>query len=561
MSSQRGADGVPETATRGSTKRARGDKDVENFIIVSPGTIQRTGEESVSGAPSKGDGVVFQSSHQMSSEDTDDAEMACGALLELRETSTDFAGSGRVQNTKSSQDDIPNSTIEPDYPSLYSPSPNRDSQNSGEASNSGIPANFKQDRQNSATLPATLDEQSTSQLSNSQRSGSGTSSIVQSGQPTSFDNLSPHPDGLPRHKIFGDDESTTMPGSPDAGPFWPVTQDTGNSASPRASLHRPKQTSTRNVGDGSQPSPPRRISSPDATAGNNPPSRPNANARARHTLLPDATVPEADFVNGCRAGGGHSSADLNQPRSSSNVTITGNAVPQGIGPGRQLGPDKRSHASSQALSSQPVVSRPPPGAQAPYFHHPHPHPPLASSARQHGFSRTPQTNYQPQTDYRPPPVEFTIDNCVISNLPPNDTQPLFEVFLRYAQLLLLPDKTPTRDTIYQVNYLMWQKSLDFYKWYTAVSGTADVQVLRFELVDVRWQPETVFLVPRGNLNHFRALKQYIWNFFWVASQVNGAPAIFKILISASRTTSDQQNLRNSAVKLVGYSAPRVNDSV
>jgi hypothetical protein len=592
MSSQRSADGVllPETAI--SAKRARGDKDeenVRNFIIVSPRTIQTTGEDEhpksisvsdIPGAALKGDGVVFQSSHQMSSEDRDALEIERGALLALDGNSTDFAEErrNRVQSTELSQDNVPsNSNIRPDYAS--SPSPDKGSQYLKEASNRGIPASSEQDRQ--FILQATLDtERNMSRLSNSQRADNpsqstaaaqkghhasglqapGTSPIAQNSQSLSINDPAPHPDGSLRFN----DELTTMLRSPHSGPFQSMTQDTD-----RATLQTSNQTFTQNVDARSQPYPLQKISSTDTTVGKTPPDRLNADpfdkqtGSAMYTLSSNATMPAADSMDRHQApvsrqlssqqwnksrsddvseawrGEGDSLVGPNQPQSSTHITNP-NSIPHGMGPENRSRPVEHSHASSH-LSSRLGVPRPPAGTQAPHPLSIRPPPLPRSPIDQPGFSMAPQNNYQP------PAVQFTIDNRYKSALSPVDVQPLLEIFSRHVKLLLGPE-TPT--ITYPVGTLMWQNSPDFYKWYMAESGIAEVSVLRFGLLDVHSQPEKVLLVSGDNLYHFQILKQHIWNLFWVASYVNRAPTPIRILINAAIPVTSEPPQCSSAPALL-----------
>ncbi|KAH6698216.1 hypothetical protein BKA61DRAFT_244533 [Leptodontidium sp. MPI-SDFR-AT-0119] len=96
----------------------------------------------------------------------------------------------------------------------------------------------------------------------------------------------------------------------------------------------------------------------------------------------------------------------------------------------------------------------------------------------------------------------------------------------------------------------------------AVSGIDDVSFLRFELTDVHCSSKMVSIIAGGNLYDFQALKQHIWDLFWLTSHAHGTPVKFNIIINAAghlssalRTTSDQQSLRSTAAGLI---AGRVN---
>jgi hypothetical protein len=94
---------------------------------------------------------------------------------------------------------------------------------------------------------------------------------------------------------------------------------------------------------------------------------------------------------------------------------------------------------------------------------------------------------------------------------------------------------------------MWQSLQKFCKWYSNEERRENGErltttVMKFELLDVHWQPENVFLIPKkNNLDQFRALKQCIWDLFWVASNLNGAPATFRILVTRAPEMDNQAN--------------------
>lgn len=219
-----------------------------------------------------------------------------------------------------------------------------------------------------------------------------------------------------------------------------------------------------------------------------------------------------------------------QLQSSENCTKSGNSVPQGMGSKYQLPDQQNPHTSSQASTSPPPVVPLPPsnsnsaGYWTPHLYHNHTLPPEHSPTPSLRFSLPPQ--------YYQSAVAFTIDNHAQSALSSAAVQALFEIFSGNAQVLLRPKETPTRDKIYPVGSLMWQNLPGFCKWYTKESGTTEESVLRFELLDIYWQPKKVFLFPGGNLYYFQVLKQYIWDYFWVASNLNSAPSTFRILIRA-----------------------------
>jgi hypothetical protein len=102
---------------------------------------------------------------------------------------------------------------------------------------------------------------------------------------------------------------------------------------------------------------------------------------------------------------------------------------------------------------------------------------------------------------------------------------------------------------------MWQSLPDFYKWYSDTMGSIEIGKLKFELMDVHWQPEKSFVVPEGNLNHFRQLKQYVWDLFWVASHLNNGPLLFRVVISPFLPPGETPSSTASAWKLVNFKDP------
>lgn len=47
----------------------------------------------------------------------------------------------------------------------------------------------------------------------------------------------------------------------------------------------------------------------------------------------------------------------------------------------------------------------------------------------------------------------------------------------------------------------------------------------------QWQPEKSFVVSDNNLSHFRTLKQYIWDLYWAATNINQKTSAFRVTIS------------------------------
>ena len=131
-----------------------------------------------------------------------------------------------------------------------------------------------------------------------------------------------------------------------------------------------------------------------------------------------------------------------------------------------------------------------------------------------------------------PAIKFTIDNGIVSALSWADVRSLYEIFSRNCRVLLASKKRPPQDKIYPVEALVRQTSTDFYKWYTAESGAiSQISALRFELLDIYWHTKGTFHVAWGDLPCFQILKQNIWDSFWSAFVLNGAPVHLKISVS------------------------------
>jgi hypothetical protein len=143
----------------------------------------------------------------------------------------------------------------------------------------------------------------------------------------------------------------------------------------------------------------------------------------------------------------------------------------------------------------------------------------------------PSSSSQVLQKYRPPAVVFTIDNRAESRMPTADVQSFIEQFTKNARVITPPTRPSDPHLVYPIGVIMWQSLPDFYKWYKETTGSTEIEPLRFELLNVEWQAERAFVVPEGNLNYFRTLKQYVWDLFWVASNFNNGPSLFRVSVS------------------------------
>ncbi|KAH7319424.1 hypothetical protein BKA65DRAFT_101929 [Rhexocercosporidium sp. MPI-PUGE-AT-0058] len=141
----------------------------------------------------------------------------------------------------------------------------------------------------------------------------------------------------------------------------------------------------------------------------------------------------------------------------------------------------------------------------------------------------PAQSTHPSEPYRPPAVVFTVDNGAKSELLTADVQSFVDKFKHNARVIITGFKNP--NSVHEIDVIMFQSLPFFYKWYSENSGITDIGPLRFELIDVHWQQEKSFVVPDGNLDHFRTLKQYIWDLYWVAMDMNKSLGMFRVAIS------------------------------
>lgn len=142
-----------------------------------------------------------------------------------------------------------------------------------------------------------------------------------------------------------------------------------------------------------------------------------------------------------------------------------------------------------------------------------------------------------QATFQPPPVIFTLDNRAESPLATSDVQPFIESFTQNTSVLLPVPTSDKEASAHPVSVIMWQTLVDFYKWYAEISSSKEVGPLMFELLDVHWQEEKSFVVPNGNLNYFRTIKQYIWDLYWLAVDINKASTLFRVLVTPFQTHS------------------------
>lgn len=160
----------------------------------------------------------------------------------------------------------------------------------------------------------------------------------------------------------------------------------------------------------------------------------------------------------------------------------------------------------------------------------------------------PQAQSPTQT-FCPPAVKFTVDNRAESILPSGEVSALFASLSNNASVLVMSTSLSRPAAVqHPIGVVMWQTLPDFYSWYSNKTGARMAWPLKFELMDVHWQSRKSFILPFNELNHFRALKQYIWDLYWVAINVNRAVIPFRI--SIANYGEDIEVLSSSSPQLV-----------
>jgi len=184
----------------------------------------------------------------------------------------------------------------------------------------------------------------------------------------------------------------------------------------------------------------------------------------------------------------------------------------------------------------PDISQPQPHANKPLTNQPST-PPIHHHTLPPRPSITPPPGASPQLmeKYRPPAVVFTVDNRAESRMLTTDVKSFIEQFTKNARVIPPATQRSTSQCVYPAGVIMWQNLPDFYKWYTETTGSTAIGPLSFELIDVKWQTKKAYVVPEGDVNHFRSLKQYVWDLFWVASNLNGGPSLFQVSISSHQS--------------------------
>jgi hypothetical protein len=151
-----------------------------------------------------------------------------------------------------------------------------------------------------------------------------------------------------------------------------------------------------------------------------------------------------------------------------------------------------------------------------------------------------------------PTLRFTSDNRAESTLTTVEVQGKIQIFVKDA-VAILPGEQPTLPRTYPAGVILWQSLQKFHKWYArevkletgSKARSTQTITMKFELLDVHWQPENVFYLPRkATLDEFRDLKQCIWDLFWVSATLVGeeSPKPFRIRIAPAANVVDGTKL-------------------
>lgn len=123
--------------------------------------------------------------------------------------------------------------------------------------------------------------------------------------------------------------------------------------------------------------------------------------------------------------------------------------------------------------------------------------------------------------FRPPHMTFLPINRIQTELAPREANALLQRIINKFYVVLGPIKWHHLDVI------IWKRSVDFFTWYMVEEGI-EVSVLRFAIFNAHSNFEKEFYITKGDEESFQALKQYVWDFFWVSSGTN--PGDFKVQV-------------------------------
>ncbi|MAD83612.1 MAG: hypothetical protein CL912_11690 [Deltaproteobacteria bacterium] len=123
--------------------------------------------------------------------------------------------------------------------------------------------------------------------------------------------------------------------------------------------------------------------------------------------------------------------------------------------------------------------------------------------------------------FRAPHMTFLPTNRIQTELAPKEANALMQRIINKFYVLLGPLKR------YHLDVIVWKRSADFFSWYMVEEGI-EVSVLRFAIFNAHSDFEKEFYITKGDEQSFQALKQYVWDFFWVSSKSN--PGDFKVQV-------------------------------
>lgn len=141
------------------------------------------------------------------------------------------------------------------------------------------------------------------------------------------------------------------------------------------------------------------------------------------------------------------------------------------------------------------------------------------------------TQIDPLVRFCPPRVAFTSDHYTISDLPSIDLE---RYMSKFNQTVKIITGTKKKQRIWPITMITSKTIQSFYAWHTKRTRDAREQTIAFTLMDVFWQMGPELVMPEGDSNAFRILKQSIWDFFWTAHRLNKDIRRFRVKIERSQ---------------------------
>jgi hypothetical protein len=132
--------------------------------------------------------------------------------------------------------------------------------------------------------------------------------------------------------------------------------------------------------------------------------------------------------------------------------------------------------------------------------------------------------------HSPRPVAFTNDTQIWTTLHKRRLESLLEIFSKNVHFFLRPRKLTKRDLQYPIGVLLWNHPRVFQRWFMAETGAAETSVLNFEVYKANWTLFNSFFISATDVNHFRMLRQYLWDYFWITLNSNQTETVLKVMV-------------------------------